>query len=76
MILLKITSPDNEHLQPASQFQKIDYPKPDGKLTFDLMTNLSRSGTNHEEDQPAHLKVKDRKLLGILVEVLLKVKIK
>ena len=38
--------------------KKIDYPKHDGVLTFDLLTNLQRSGTNHEHDQPAHLKIK------------------
>eukprot|EP01031_Cornospumella_fuschlensis_P029034 gene29034-35045_t len=38
--------------------QAIDYPKPDNKISFDLLTNLSRSGTNHEEDQPAHLRVR------------------
>eukprot|EP00753_Platysulcus_tardus_P005729 PLAT13658.1.p1 GENE.PLAT13658.1~~PLAT13658.1.p1 ORF type:complete len:589 (+),score=267.14 PLAT13658.1:29-1768(+) len=42
-------------------FDKIDYPKPDGVLSFDLLTNLARSGTNHEHDQPAHLKVKPDK---------------
>jgi electron-transferring-flavoprotein dehydrogenase len=36
----------------------IAYPKPDGKISFDLLTNLSRSGTYHEENQPAHLRVK------------------
>ncbi|UYV61128.1 ETFDH [Cordylochernes scorpioides] len=37
----------------------IDYPKPDGKLTFDLLTSVSLTGTNHEEDQPAHLTLKN-----------------
>lgn len=37
----------------------IHYPKPDGRLSFDLLTNLSRSGTNHEHDQPSHLKLID-----------------
>jgi electron-transferring-flavoprotein dehydrogenase len=36
----------------------IVYPKHDGVLTFDLLTNLQRSGTNHDHDQPAHLKIK------------------
>ncbi|MEM9170399.1 MAG: electron transfer flavoprotein-ubiquinone oxidoreductase [Pseudomonadota bacterium] len=39
----------------ASSFAPIDYPKPDGKLTFDRLTNVSYSATNHEEDQPSHL---------------------
>jgi len=56
---LHMKEPDYKHLKPASQCTPIDYPKPDGKLTFDLMTNVSRSGTNHEENQPSHLKVKD-----------------
>jgi len=56
-----ISRPDNEHLKPASSFKPIEYPKPDGKLSFDLLTNLARSGTNHEEDQPPHLKVRDMK---------------
>ncbi len=43
----------------ASKFEPIDYPKPDGKLTFDRLTNVSFSGTNHAEDQPSHLKLKD-----------------
>ncbi|SPH23379.1 Electron transfer flavoprotein-ubiquinone oxidoreductase [Defluviimonas aquaemixtae] len=43
----------------ASKFPKIDYPKPDGVLSFDRLTNVSFSFTNHEESQPAHLKLKD-----------------
>ena len=43
----------------ASKFTPIDYPKPDGKLTFDRLTNVSFSGTNHAEDQPSHLKLND-----------------
>lgn len=49
---------DCDYTKPASQCQPIDYPKPDGVLSFDLLTNLQRSGTNHEEDQEAHLRVK------------------
>lgn len=45
--------------EPAEKHKPIDYPKPDGALTFDRLTNLSFSATNHEEDQPAHLKLKD-----------------
>jgi len=52
-------TPDNKKLKPASQFKKINYPKPDDKLSFSLLTNLALSGTNHNEDQPAHLKLKD-----------------
>ncbi len=43
----------------AEDFEPIDYPKPDGKLSFDRLTNVSFSFTNHEEDQPAHLKLED-----------------
>ncbi|CAK7224223.1 hypothetical protein SCUCBS95973_005443 [Sporothrix curviconia] len=50
---------DHENTRPASQFKKIDYPKPDGEITFDILTSVSRTGTNHEEDQPVHLQVKD-----------------
>ena len=46
----------------AKDFAAIDYPKPDGVLTFDRLTDLSFSATNHEEDQPAHLKLKDPKV--------------
>jgi len=50
---------DHKALKPASQCKKIDYPKYDNKITFDLLTNLIRSGTSHEEDQPVHLHIKD-----------------
>jgi electron-transferring-flavoprotein dehydrogenase len=43
---------------PKDQCKPIDYPKHDGVLTFDLLTNLTRSGTNHDHDQPAHLKIR------------------
>lgn len=43
----------------ASAFKPIDYPRPDGTITFDRLTNLSFSGVNHEENQPAHLVLKD-----------------
>jgi len=43
---------------PAAQAKPIEYPKPDGVLSFDLLTNLQRSGTNHEEDQEPHLRIK------------------
>ena len=42
----------------AKNFEPISYPAPDGVLTFDLLTNLQRSGTYHDDDQPAHLKIK------------------
>ncbi|KAI0514888.1 hypothetical protein F5B22DRAFT_206892 [Xylaria bambusicola] len=50
---------DHEATKHADQCPKIEYPKPDGKITFDILTSVSRTGTNHEEDQPVHLQVKD-----------------
>jgi len=50
---------DHETTRPADQCPKIEYPKPDGEITFDILTSVSRTGTNHEEDQPVHLQVKD-----------------
>lgn len=49
---------DAEATKPAEQFTPKQYPAPDGKLTFDLLTNLQRSGTYHADDQPAHLRIK------------------
>jgi electron-transferring-flavoprotein dehydrogenase len=51
--------PDNEGLWHASDAPKIDYPKPDGVLTFDRLSSVFISNTNHEEDQPVHLTLKD-----------------
>jgi hypothetical protein len=50
---------DNEATKKKTECQPIEYPKPDGKLSFDLLTNLARSGTNHNENQPAHLKLRN-----------------
>jgi len=50
---------DAEATGEAKKFKPIDYPKPDGKLSFDRLTNVAFSFTNHEESQPAHLKLKD-----------------
>ncbi|KAJ1667073.1 hypothetical protein IW140_002285 [Coemansia sp. RSA 1813] len=52
--------PDHAMLQPAAMHKPIDYPKPDNKITFDLLTSVSRTGTNHAEDQPVHLRLKDK----------------
>jgi len=51
--------PDHEMLWPAGQCDKIAYPKPDGVLTFDRLSSVFISNTNHEENQPAHLTLKD-----------------
>ena len=53
---------DHEMLQRADLHKKIAYPKPDGKLSFDKLTNVAFSYTNHAEDQPVHLKVCDWEL--------------
>ena len=53
------TVPDHLYLKPAADCAKIDYPKPDGKLTFDRLSSVFVSNTNHEENQPAHLTLKD-----------------
>ena len=53
------SKPDHACLQPASECARIDYPKPDGKLTFDRLSSVFISNTNHEENQPVHLTLKD-----------------
>ena len=50
---------DHVKLLPAAQCKPIDYPKPDGTLTFDRLSSVFLSNTNHEEDQPCHLRLKD-----------------
>lgn len=55
----KHKTPDHASTLPADKVPKIEYEKPDGKITFDILTSVSRTGTNHEEDQPVHLQVKD-----------------
>jgi len=50
---------DHEKLKKASECPKIDYPKPDGVITFDKLSSVFISSTNHEEDQPVHLRLKD-----------------
>ena len=53
------TKPDYACLKLAKDSKKIDYPKPDGKLSFDKLSSVFLSSTNHEEEQPCHLKLKD-----------------
>ncbi len=50
---------DHETLKPAATASRMDYPKPDGVLTFDRLSSVFISNTNHEEDQPAHLRLRD-----------------
>ena len=51
--------PDHAYLKPARECQEIKYPKPDGKITFDRLSSVFISNTNHAENQPAHLTLKD-----------------
>jgi electron-transferring-flavoprotein dehydrogenase len=51
--------PDHVYLRPAAEMPQISYPKPDGTLTFDRLSSVFVSNTNHEEQQPAHLTLKD-----------------
>ena len=51
---------DAKSTKPAKNFSEIHYPKPDGKISFDRLTNVSFSGTNHEENQPCHLYLKNK----------------
>ncbi|MGR9162005.1 electron transfer flavoprotein-ubiquinone oxidoreductase [Rhizobium leguminosarum] len=59
---LKHGKTDAQSLEPASMHKPIAYPKPDGVLTFDRLSSVFLSNTNHEEDQPVHLQVKDMAL--------------
>ncbi|GAB5382549.1 MAG: electron transfer flavoprotein-ubiquinone oxidoreductase [Aliiglaciecola sp.] len=56
---LRDESTDHESLGLASEYNKIDYPKPDGVISFDKLSSVFLSNTNHEEDQPCHLTLKD-----------------
>jgi electron-transferring-flavoprotein dehydrogenase len=56
---LRHGKPDSETLKPAAECKQIAYPKPDGTLTFDRLSSVFLSNTNHEEDQPVHLRVAD-----------------
>jgi electron-transferring-flavoprotein dehydrogenase len=51
--------PDHASLKKASESRRIEYPRPDGKITFDKLSSVFLSNTNHEEDQPSHLVLKD-----------------
>ncbi|ABX61712.1 hypothetical protein C064_00653 [Brucella suis 63/252] len=53
---------DAQALEPAANYKKIDYPKPDGVLTFDRLSSVFLSNTNHDENEPVHLQVRDMEL--------------
>ena len=56
------TTPDHETLQRADRARAIEYPKPDGEVSFDKLSSVFLSSTNHEEDQPCHLRLADEAL--------------
>ncbi|KAK1904212.1 Electron transfer flavoprotein-ubiquinone oxidoreductase mitochondrial [Dissostichus eleginoides] len=56
---LKHAGLDADQLKPAKECTPIEYPRPDGKISFDLLSSVALSGTNHEGDQPAHLTLKN-----------------
>ena len=56
------TRPDHARLLKAEECEKIDYPRPDGVLSFDKLSSVFLSNTNHEENQPCHLRLKDPEL--------------
>ena len=56
---LKHKQADHETLMPANKMLKIEYPKPDGKISFDKTSSVYLTGTNHADNQPVHLKLKD-----------------
>lgn len=59
---LEFEHPDSSVVEDASKYKKIEYPKPDGEITFDLMTSVSRTGTYHREGERCHLRVPDMDL--------------
>lgn len=56
------TQPDNQTLEAAAQAKKINYPKPDGQITFDKLSSVYLSNTHHNENQPCHLTLADNKI--------------
>jgi len=55
MYIKYLLVPDHERLKKKTEVSPIEYPKPDGKISFDLLSSVALTGTNHEGDQPAHL---------------------
>jgi electron-transferring-flavoprotein dehydrogenase len=62
---------DHLKLKPAAECKPIAYPKPDGVLTFDRLSSVFLSNTNHEEDQPCHLQLKDAEAVPIATNLAL-----
>ncbi|KAK9830266.1 hypothetical protein WJX72_010683 [[Myrmecia] bisecta] len=58
--------PDHEALRPAAEFSPKEYPSPDGKVTFPLSLSLYRSGTNHDHNQPSHLKLRNPRIPAVV----------
>lgn len=58
-VTLRDNHPDYAQMRPASECSPIQYPKPDGKLSFDKLSSVFLSNTNHDEDQPCHLRLTD-----------------
>ena len=57
---------DHEHLRPAKDMQPIPYEKPDKELTFDVTASLFNSGTNHDHDQPVHLRLQNPHVIDLM----------
>jgi electron-transferring-flavoprotein dehydrogenase len=56
---IRISEPDHAQLKEAKQCQKIEYPKPDNVVSFDLLSSVALTNTNHDSDEPPHLTLKD-----------------
>ena len=61
-VTVKDRRKDHEQLKSAAQCRRIDYPNPDGEISFDKLSSVFISSTNHEEDQPCHLQLKDERI--------------
>ncbi len=61
-VTIKDSTRDHQQLKPAGACTPIDYPKPDGEISFDKLSSVFLSSTNHEEDQPCHLQLKDARV--------------
>lgn len=59
LALILLTVRDSEQLRPAAESKPISYPRPDGEISFDLLSSVALTGTNHDHDQPPHLTLKN-----------------